>query len=123
VVRHAKVDKVAISSITRTWGQTYRGWSEDVNGVRIWRADAPILPAVDLSNVQDAARKDQFRPPGAGLHKADILIVERALRGENLRAPEFVDGYAGTTFRTAYAKWQKGCGVGPPYDGIPAWRA
>jgi len=118
IKRHGKVDLVAISFITRKWGQNYRGWSEDINGVRIWRPGAKQLPAVDLSNVQDAARRDQFRPQGQGLHESDVLIVEKALRSQGLKPPEFVDGYAGTEFRAAYAKWQKAV-VGPPFDGIP----
>jgi hypothetical protein len=44
--------------------------------------------------------------------------VEKALRSQGLKPPEFVDGYAGTEFREAYAKWQKAV-VGPPFDGIP----
>ncbi len=118
IKRRGKVDKVAISFITRTWGQTYRGWSEDVNGVRIWRPGAPQLPSVDLSNVQEAARKDQFRPQGQGLHESDVLIVEKALRSQGLKPPQFVDGYAGTEFRKAYAIFQKAT-VRPPWDGIP----
>jgi hypothetical protein len=47
-----------------------------------------------------------------------VIIVERALRAINLRDPEFVDGYAGTEFRKAYAKFQKRT-VPPPFDGIP----
>lgn len=118
IKRHGKVDKVAISFITRKWGQNYRGWSEDINGVRIWRPTAKQLPAVDLSNVQDAARRDQYRPQGQGLHESDVIIVEKALRSQGLKPPQFVDGYAGTEFRDAYAKWQKAV-VGPPFDGIP----
>ncbi|MFI7068115.1 hypothetical protein ACIBL3_44495 [Kribbella sp. NPDC050124] len=120
IKRRGKIDRVAISFITRNWGQRYRGWSEDVNGVRVWRpgAPTPLLPAVDLSNVQDAARRDQFRPQGQGLHEKDVLIVEKALRHQGLKPAEFVDGYAGTEFRKAYAKWQKAT-VPPPFDGIP----
>jgi len=118
IKRHGQVDKVAISYITRKWGHQYRGWSEDINGVRIWRPHASSLPAVDLSNVREAARRDQFRPPGEGLHESDVLRVERALDREDLRAPQFVDGFAGPAFRSAYAKWQKKT-VAPPYDGIP----
>jgi hypothetical protein len=120
IKRRGKVDKVAISYITRTWGQKYRGWSEDINGVRIYRPGQKVapLPAVDLSNVIDAARRDQFRPQGQGLHEHDVLIVEKALRHQGLKNAEFVDGYAGTEFRTAYAIFQKAT-VPPPFDGIP----
>jgi hypothetical protein len=118
IKRHGGIDKVAISFITRKWGADYRGWTEDVNGVRIYRPNSSPLPAVDLGNVREAARRDQFRPAGSGLHESDILIVEKALRALNLRDPRFVDGYAGTEFRTAYAKWQKRT-VPAPFDGIP----
>lgn len=30
-----RVGRVAISSITRNWGQSYQGWSVDINGVRL----------------------------------------------------------------------------------------
>ena len=119
IKRHGQVDKVAISYITRHWGQHYRGWSEDINGVRVWRPSAASLPSVDLSNVQEAARRDQYRPPGEGLHPHGVLTVEKALKAEELRAPQFVDGYAGPAFRSAYAKWQQRSDVGPPFDGIP----
>jgi hypothetical protein len=118
IKRKGKIDKVPISLITRRWGFLYRGWTEDINGVRIWRPKAPSLPAVDLSNVREAAAKDQFRPPGMGLHESDIIIVERALFKQGLRAAANVDGVAGKDFRNAYAQWQKAT-VPPPFDGIP----
>jgi hypothetical protein len=118
IKRHGKIDRVAISFITRTWGAKYRGWTEDVNGVHVWRPGSAPLPTVDLSNVQDAARRDQFRPAGQGLHEHDVLIVEKALRHQGVRPPQFVDGYAGTEFRKAYALFQKAT-VPPPFDGIP----
>lgn len=34
--RTGYVDNVPIASITSNWGQNYRGWSEDINGVRVW---------------------------------------------------------------------------------------
>lgn len=119
ILRHGKVDKVAISFITRQWGANYRGWTEDVNGVRVYRPDAPSLPAVSLASVREAARKDQFLPPGQGLHKTDVIRVERALRKKDLKAAADVDGFAGTDFRRAYGKWQKKCDVPRPFDGIP----
>ena len=32
-----RVGKVAIKAITQGWGQTYRGWSEDINDVRVFQ--------------------------------------------------------------------------------------
>jgi hypothetical protein len=122
ILRTGKVDKVPISKIARSWGKTYKGWSEDINGVRIWRPAAPTLPAVDLSNIREAAAKDQFRPPGQGLHEHDIIIVERALLKQGLKDPMNVDGFAGKDFRKAYALWQKAT-VPPPFDGIPGLKS
>lgn len=119
ILRKGKVDKVPISKIARQWGKTYKGWSEDINGARIWRpTSVGLLPAVDLSNVREAATKDQFRPPGQGLHEHDIIIVERALLQLGLRDPMNVDGFAGKDFRKAYGMFQKQT-VKPPFDGIP----
>jgi hypothetical protein len=123
ILRTGKVDKVPISKITRQWGKAYKGWSEDINGVRIWRPGAvDTLPAVDLSNVREAASKDQFRPAGQGLHESDIVIVERALLKQGLKDPMNVDGFAGKDFRRAYALWQKAT-VPPPFDGIPGMKS
>jgi hypothetical protein len=135
ILRTGKVDKVPISLITRKWGQDYRGWTEDLNGVRVWdghaeradgrgRVDArrtrkPVRRSVSVRNVQTAARRDHALPDGQGCHEADILPVERALAKEALLDPKYAsDGYAGTAFRDAYARWQK-LVVPPPYDGIP----
>lgn len=122
IKRRGQVDVVAIAYITRHWGQTYRGWTEDVNGVRVYRATAPSRPAVSLRNVQDAARRDQFRPQGQGVHETDVVLVEKALRDLGLERAALVDGYAGTEFRKAYAKFQR-AHVPPPYDGIPGRRS
>lgn len=120
ILREGKVDKVRIGFITERWGQHYRGWSEDINGVRVWTDESPQPPSsVSLSNVRDAARRDKSRPDGHGCHEVDVRIVERALRKERLLDPSYArDGYAGTAFLAAYAKWQERV-VPPPYDGIP----
>lgn len=119
-LRTGKIDKVKITAITRGWGHHYRGWSEDVNLVRVWRPGAPSRRSVDLSSLREAARRDQFQPQGQGLFEADVFPVERALDKENLLDPGLAtNGYAGTSFRTAHARWQKRSGVPRPYDGIP----
>jgi hypothetical protein len=43
ILRRGKIDKVSIDYITRNWGQRYRGWTEDINGVRVYTP--PPLPA------------------------------------------------------------------------------
>jgi hypothetical protein len=44
------VAKVNIHDLARNWGKTYVGWSEDLNGERVWSP-----PDLDLSRLQKAA--------------------------------------------------------------------
>lgn len=41
VVTYGRIHKVAISRITRQWGQRYRGWTRDINGVVVLPASTP----------------------------------------------------------------------------------
>lgn len=80
----------------------------------------PITLCVDLSNVEAAARRDPGLSQGASTHKADVLLVEKALRAEGLLSAAWVDGSFGTKTREAYAAWQRRCGYsGSAADGIP----
>jgi hypothetical protein len=47
-LRRGKADKVLIDSITRSWGGQLLGWTEDLNGYRIWAAPkkTPNITAV-----------------------------------------------------------------------------
>jgi hypothetical protein len=123
-VRQGRIDKVPISSITRHWGKRYRGWSEDINGVRIYRVApkkaAPKKPAVSLAYVRQAARHDHELPQGKGAHEATVLIVEHALKAEGLLDTRYAtDGYWGKTSITAYGKWQRRIKAKPPFNGLP----
>lgn len=80
-------------------------------------------PAVSLSKVREAARKDPNRPqggttPGAKDH---VRTVEDALRREGLLDPKFAsDGSFGSKTIEAYAAWQRRIGyTGNGADGIP----
>jgi hypothetical protein len=44
VLRPGKVDRVTAASITHNWGLSYVGWSEDINGERVY------VPPVNPSN-------------------------------------------------------------------------
>lgn len=55
ILRRGKIDKVSIAYITRTWGQTYRGWTEDINGVRVYSPPPP--PAAPASTGQPVNKK------------------------------------------------------------------
>jgi len=77
-------------------------------------------PTVDLSNLRESARKDPPAPDGTHTHKADVLIVEKALRAEGVLDAQLVDGHFGTKTVDAYKKWQRECGFkGDDADGIP----
>lgn len=121
ILRHGKVDKVPITRINLSWGLTYKGWTEDINSVRVYTLPPPFssMPAVDLSNVQDALRRDYPLPQNAESSQPDVLRVERALQAVGL-LPNVkpTPGFTGILWRQAYAKWQRDCGVGGPFDGI-----
>ncbi|BCM92337.1 hypothetical protein IAD21_04216 [Abditibacteriota bacterium] len=122
ILRHGKVDKVKISFITLHWGLNYRGWSEDINDVKVYTPSANV-PAVDLSNVRDAIIRNYPLPKLAEQNQPDILRVEHALQAENLldnTKPS--EGFSGQVWRQAYAKWQRSTVPGP-YDGIPGIRS
>ncbi|MFF9003678.1 endolysin [Streptomyces achromogenes] len=80
----------------------------------------PSKPTVSLKHVIAAARQDQPAADGHTTHKAEVLLVERALAAEKLLAATYVDGSFGTKTITAYAAWQKRLGYsGSAADGIP----
>ena len=55
IVRRGKINKVSISYITRNWGQKYRGWTEDINGVRVY--EPPPVPTAAKPRRPENARK------------------------------------------------------------------
>lgn len=78
------------------------------------------LPTVSLKHVIEAARKDPSRPQGGTTHKAEVLLVEKALDQLNYLTPGLVDGSFGTSTITAYVKLQRHLGYsGAAADGIP----
>lgn len=123
ILHPGKIDKVPISLITRNWGMTYKGWSEDINGVDVYpNVLKPVThpDAVSLSQAIEAARRDHYRPQGSGTHENNTMLIERALMREGLLDTRYAnDGYWGTITLAAYARLQKRSGVGGPYDGIP----
>ncbi|MCX5522173.1 peptidoglycan-binding protein [Streptomyces bobili] len=84
---------------------------------------APAKPKVSVAHVVSAARKDPPASDGHTTHRAEVLVVERALKAEGLLAAEFVDGSYGTKTIAAYSRWQRskagGSYTGTDADGIP----
>lgn len=56
--RRGKIDVAGIDEITRGWGATLLGWTEDIDGVRIWTPPAQPEPEPDDPNRIQKARAD-----------------------------------------------------------------
>lgn len=84
---------------------------------------AASKPKVSLAHVVAAARKDPAAAQGHTTYKAEVLLVEKALKAEGLLLAGYVDGSFGTKTVTAYARWQRspvgGGYTGADADGIP----
>jgi hypothetical protein len=116
-VRTGRINVAHIDAITERWGQTPRGWTEDVNGVRVWDPREG-KPAAGWERVRLSA----LRP---GEKNKDIEVVKRRLakklgpKAQDLNLDEFVD-YWGDEVRPAYRKWQRRLGYeGADADGVP----
>lgn len=46
--RKGKIDRVPVNEITRRWGFKYLGWTEDINGVRVYTPPKPADPPARL---------------------------------------------------------------------------
>jgi len=86
-------------------------------------APAPAEPKVSLAHIIYAAKHDPQAAQGHTTHKAEVLVVEKALKAEGLLNYQYVDGSFGTRTVDAYARWQRspagGGYVGSAADGIP----
>jgi peptidoglycan hydrolase-like protein with peptidoglycan-binding domain len=77
-------------------------------------------PKVSLAHIVYAAGHDPAAAQGHTTHKAEVLLVEKALKAEGLLAAQYVDGSFGTLTVAAYKAWQKRLGYsGTDADGIP----
>lgn len=108
---------VRLATLAR-WGPIL-GWSEDLDGQRIWTPPA-AAPSVELANVVDAALHERDEDGDPPLHPRAVGIVERALVAERLLSPSHVNGRFGVRKRWAYAAWQKRLGfTGAAANGVP----
>jgi hypothetical protein len=86
-------------------------------------AQPAAKPRVSVAHVAAAARKDPPAAQGHTTYKAEVLILEKALKAEGLLPAEYVDGSFGSKTIAAYARWQRspagGGYTGAAADGIP----
>jgi hypothetical protein len=114
-----RVGRTSIAHITRAWGQTYRGWTEDINRVRVYSPGgrgtrATTNPVVDASAVAALFRRRQK-------HGA-VLMIQRALAAEVGLDFASGPGVPGPRTKAAYKKWQRKLGYrGADADGIPGY--
>lgn len=109
--REGKIDKVRIADITAGWHQDYKGWTEDINGVRVWTKPEPHLL---YSAVARAAAKHTSLYYGRVLKTALAAEV-----GWGLMLPNKV---LGAGFRRRWARLQAHIHGGQPshYSGQPS---
>lgn len=109
-----RVRKVPITAIELAWGCYMIGWTEDINGVRVWRP-----PLLDLSDLKKCATTE---PGHANLsqHPAQVKALARALRREGLLSAANVTGHYSFAKKRAYAMWQRRLGyTGSDANGVP----
>jgi hypothetical protein len=80
--------------------------------------ETSTTPQVSLRHIVYAAQHDPAAAQGHTSYKAEVLLVEKALKAEGLLSSQYVDGSFGSKTVSAYAAWQKRTVPGP-YDGIP----
>lgn len=88
LVRDGQVDIYDIADVHARWGLTLVGWTEDIDGVRVWEPitapePAPKPAQVDHPNIDDArgSLRKAFRANKPGKLRAAIRAALRALRG------------------------------------------
>lgn len=83
-------------------------------------APTAVEPKVSVAHIVYAARHDPAAAQGHTSHKAEVLLVEKALKAEGLLASQYVDGSFGSKTVSAYAAWQRRLGYsGSGADGLP----
>lgn len=106
------VAKVRIDDLTRRWNLNLRGWTADINGVRVFTPDP--VPADGWDRVRLSAVG-----PGKPQSKDQRVVEVRLLKRFPNRGLT-VDGVWGPKTTLAYAHWQERLGLPPrSCDGRP----
>lgn len=111
-----KCAKVKIDDLTANWGLDFRGWSEDINGARVYDPK-PGAPAKGWERVKLSAIGPKQR-------NKDVEVVKRRLLAKlgdkhDLNMDDLKD-FWGENMTTAYQAWQERLGfTGKDADGLP----
>lgn len=115
--RSGQVGTVHIATLTRAWGHSFQGWTEDINNVRVWEPEP--TRTLDLSTIQRATRRGKDVPQGAFLKKAVAAEVGKGAMNLSTKT-------LGSGFKTQYRKVQReyirsqgGTPTAKTADGIP----
>lgn len=81
-VRAGRVDVADIDAITRGWGLKLVGWTEDLNGVRVWEPPRPVFPHVDRATAQLEAAATRRPRVRAAIRRALKALRPYATRRE-----------------------------------------
>ena len=112
ILRSGKPDEVDIDLISRRWGATLLGWSEDINGVDVY--DGKPVYRTSLKRILANAHAKPTRP-----RSNDVIRLQRALRRLGyMRYNAHEHGRYGPITRKAVRKAQHAAGfTGKAADG------
>lgn len=85
LVRDGNVDIYAIADVHARWGLTLVGWTEDIDGVRVWQPDPVVPPAPKPANhpnvnAMKAAGRKALKANGPGPVRRAVRAALQALR-------------------------------------------
>lgn len=116
IKRRGKVDIVDIDTITKAWGGPLLGWTEDVNGVRVFfppKVEAPkpsdmpkARPSFSVSALKAARYKHPARS-GTSDRTEQVKVFEQALVKTGWLKPSLADGHYGTATVEAVKRFQR----------------
>lgn len=102
-----KIDYARIDEITSRWGLSFKGYTEEVNAVVVWRPQ-PALSTINLNNLKPGKRND------------DVLRLKRRLREKGYKGFIVSSRKFGKGIQNAYAQYQRRLGyTGHDANGIP----
>lgn len=113
ILRRGKADRVRIDLISSKWGAQYLGWTESLNGYRVYNPPPKknthhSRPQVSASHVLAASKTDpHLGSKDRPAHPKGVRVVERALAAEGLLDDRYIDGRWTSKTSKAWAKWQR----------------